>query len=89
MGSRTLSGLQEAVIGLPSAIGTLKEQCEHYILGKTTRVVNKVQLERVTVPLARIHTDFWGPYRVPSLYGSLYFVTFTDEATRKVWAYFS
>jgi hypothetical protein len=89
MGSRTLLGLQEAVTGLLGPIGTLKDRCEHCIMGKTIRVVNRVQPERVTVPLARIHTDFWGPYRVPSLYGNLYFVTFTDEATRKVWTYFS
>jgi hypothetical protein len=51
--------------------------------------VNRESPERVTVPLARLHTDFWGPYSVPSLYGNLYFVSFTDEATRKTWVFFT
>ena len=35
-----------------------------------------------------MHTDVWGPAQVSSLGGSLYYVTFIDDATRKVWIYF-
>ena len=35
-----------------------------------------------------VHTDVWGKAFVPSLGGSLYFVTFIDDANRKVWIYF-
>jgi len=35
-----------------------------------------------------VHTDVWGPAQVSSLGGSWYYVTFIDDATRKVWIYF-
>ena len=38
--------------------------------------------------LELVHTDVWGPAQVSSLGGSLYYVTFIDDATRKVWIYF-
>jgi hypothetical protein len=34
-----------------------------------------------------VHTDVWGPTQVSSLGGSLYYVTFIDDATRKTWVY--
>ncbi|KAL0387501.1 UNVERIFIED_CONTAM: Retrovirus-related Pol polyprotein from transposon TNT 1-94 [Sesamum radiatum] len=35
-----------------------------------------------------VHSDVWGPTREKSLGGSLYYVTFTDDFSRKVWVYF-
>ena len=35
-----------------------------------------------------VHTDVWGPAKVSSFGGSLYFVTFIDDASRKLWVYF-
>ena len=35
-----------------------------------------------------MHIDVWGPAQVSSLGGSHYYVTFIDDATRKVWVYF-
>ena len=37
--------------------------------------------------LELVHTDVWGPTQVSSLGGSHYYVTFIDDATRKVWVY--
>ena len=51
------------------------------------RVVNRKAPERATAPLERVHTDFWGPYSVPSLQGNAYMLTFTDDYTRKSWVY--
>jgi hypothetical protein len=45
--------------------------------------MNKEGPERVIAPITRLYTDFWGLYNVPSLYGSLYFVTFIDKTTWK------
>jgi hypothetical protein len=53
------------------------------------RIVNRKGLEHVIAPLARLYTDFWGPYSVLSLYGSLYFISFIDEATYKTWVFFT
>jgi Integrase core domain/GAG-pre-integrase domain len=85
----SLQRLEAVTIGLQGPVKALKEPCEPCILVKTVRVVNREGPERVITPLARLHTDFWGPYSVPSLYGSLYFVSFIDEATRKTWVFFS
>jgi len=38
--------------------------------------------------LELVHIDVWGKASVPSLGGSLYFVTFIDDSSRKVWVYF-
>ena len=38
--------------------------------------------------LKLVHIDVWGLDQVSSLGGSHYFVTFIDDATRKVWVYF-
>ncbi|RVW67999.1 Retrovirus-related Pol polyprotein from transposon TNT 1-94 [Vitis vinifera] len=38
--------------------------------------------------LKGIKTYVWGPVRVASLGGSMYFVSFIDDYSRKVWAYF-
>ena len=35
-----------------------------------------------------VHSDVWGPTGELSLGGSQYFVTFTDDFSRKVWMYF-
>ena len=35
-----------------------------------------------------VHTDVWGPTQLSSLGISHYYVTFIDDATRKVWVYF-
>jgi len=51
------------------------------------RVVNRKASERATAPLERVHSDFWGPYSVPTLEGNTYMLTFTDDYTRKSWVY--
>ena len=38
-------------------------------------------------PLELIHSDVCGPMPTRSLGGAQYFVTFIDDATRKVWVY--
>ena len=37
--------------------------------------------------LELVQIDVWGPAQVSSLGGSHYYVTFIDDATRKVWVY--
>ncbi|KAG8474588.1 hypothetical protein CXB51_031227 [Gossypium anomalum] len=38
--------------------------------------------------LEYIHSDLWGPSRVPSRGGANYMLTFIDDFSRKVWAFF-
>jgi hypothetical protein len=38
--------------------------------------------------LELVHSDVFGPVSVPSLGGSLYYVSFIDDFSRKTWIYF-
>ena len=38
--------------------------------------------------LELVHTDVWVKAFILSLGGSIYFVTFINDASRKVWVYF-
>ena len=61
--------------------------CEHCQHGKKTRSAHKTNVNSSTKPLDLVHTDVCGPMPTRSLGGALYFVTFIDDATRKVWVY--
>ena len=62
---------------------------ESCMYGKQKRVsFVKTGKEKKSKRLELAHTDVWGPSQVSSLGGSHYYVTFIDDATRKLWAYF-
>lgn len=88
LSSKSLSLAHTAVDGLPGPIGELADPCKECLLNKSTRVINRKASEHAKAPLDRIHSDIWGPYRFPEIHSkSAYFVTFTDDYTRKTWAY--
>ena len=63
--------------------------CEDCIFGKQKRVsFSKDGRELKTEKLEFVHTDVWGPSPVPLLGRSLYYVTFIDDSTGKVWSIF-
>ena len=43
---------------------------------------------RAWAPLEIVHTYLCGPIQTPSLGGSIYFLTFIDDYSRKTWVYF-
>jgi len=43
--------------------------------------------KRASEALQVVHSDMCGPFEVPSLGGSKYFITFIDEFTRMIWLY--
>ena len=62
---------------------------ESFMYGKQKRVsFVKIRKENQKEKLELVHTDVWGPAQVSSLGGSHYYVTFIDDATRKLWVYF-
>ena len=62
--------------------------CEHCIYGKQQRVsFMRGFHERKTHILELVYSDVCGPINVKSLGGASYFVTFIDDASKKVWAY--
>ena len=59
--------------------------CEDRVYGKQKRVsFSTVTKNPKAEKLELVHTDIWGKTSVPSLGGSLYFVTLIDDSSRKV-----
>jgi hypothetical protein len=62
--------------------------CEHCIYGRKQRVsFIRSGHEWKIYLLELICSDVFGPVNIKSLEGALYFITFIDDASRKVWAY--
>jgi hypothetical protein len=61
--------------------------CEHCQYGKEVATLHPTSVSRESSPLDLVHSDICGPMPHQSLGGASYFVTFIDDATRKVWAY--
>ncbi|KAK7580454.1 hypothetical protein V9T40_001083 [Parthenolecanium corni] len=62
--------------------------CEVCIPAKATKKSCPSVCFKNTEPLKLIHTDLMGPITPSSFqFGNKYIITFTDDATRYVWAY--
>ena len=62
--------------------------CENYIYGRQRRVsFLRGGHDRKKNVLELIHSDVFRPVNIKLLGGASYFVTFIDDASRKVWAY--
>ncbi|PNX79017.1 putative copia-type protein, partial [Trifolium pratense] len=86
---RSLSELnsKELVYGVPK-INVKHAICDICIKSKQSRLpFVKEMTKRACVALEVIHSDICGPFEVPSLSGSKYFITFVDEYTRMLWLY--
>jgi transposase InsO family protein len=62
--------------------------CKYCVLGKQCRVRFKPGKHKTEGILDYVHSDVWGPTKEASMGGSRYFVTFTDDFSRKLWVYF-
>jgi len=62
--------------------------CEHCVYGKQSQVKFPSKTMRVNGFLEVVHSDVFGPVSVPSLGGSLYYVSFIDDFSRMTWLYF-
>lgn len=64
------------------------EKCTHCLAGKQHRVSFKSHPpSRKSDLLELVHSDVCGPMKVRSRGGALYFVTFIDDCSRKLWVY--
>ncbi|CAA7027675.1 unnamed protein product [Microthlaspi erraticum] len=61
--------------------------CDVCFRAKQTREVFFDSLNKTTECFSLIHVDVWGPYRVPSSSGAVYFLTIVDDFSRAVWTY--
>lgn len=62
-------------------------ECESCHLGKHHRISFPVSHKRASAPFVLVHSDVWGPTRVPSTFGFRYFVTFIDDFSRVTWLF--
>jgi hypothetical protein len=62
--------------------------CEHFIYGKKIRMRFPSRATRENVIIELVHSDVFGPVTVPSLGGSIYYVSFIDYFSRDTWIYF-
>nr|GEW86692.1 retrotransposon protein, putative, Ty1-copia subclass [Tanacetum cinerariifolium] len=78
--------------GVPGLLGgdvTGKIQfCEACVKGKQYRVTFSTGQHTSKEILEYVHSDLWGPSLVKSQGGCVYFVTFINDYSRKVWVYF-
>ncbi|KAG8482488.1 hypothetical protein CXB51_024221 [Gossypium anomalum] len=61
---------------------------EHCVFGKQKRVRFTRGIYNAKGTLEYIHSDLWGPSRVPSRGGANYMLPFIDDFSIKVWAFF-
>ena len=73
---------------LPGLRNADLEKCSHCMVGKQTRVSFKKHPHfRKFELLELVHSDVYGPLKVKSFSGALYFVTFIDDCSKKIWVY--
>jgi len=60
--------------------------CEDSVYGRVSFSTARKTLKAEKLEL--VHTNVWGKASVPSLEGSLYFIIFIDDSSKKVWVYF-
>ena len=61
--------------------------CDHCLVGKQHKVSFSSRYKKKLEKLELVHFDVCGPMDVETLRGNKYFITFIDDATRKVWIY--
>ena len=60
-------------------------KCDTCELAKSHRIPYLPSVNKSFEPFAIIHSDVWGPAKIPSFSSACYFVTFIDECTRMTW----
>lgn len=62
--------------------------CDTYHLAKRSRLPFPTSTTRAPTILQLLHTDLWGPYRLPSLNNAHYVLTIVDDHSRVTWTFF-
>jgi hypothetical protein len=64
------------------------DHCDYCLFDKQHRVSFSQTSEKKHNVLDLVYSDVCGPFKVESLGDNRYFLTFIDDALRKVWVYF-
>ena len=84
---QALTSLKQMVVGIPKLQSVHEGVCRGCALGKKIKKPFPSSENRSKGILDLICSDVCGPMPVNSLGGSLYYVTFIDEFSRKTWLY--
>jgi hypothetical protein len=84
---QALPSLNQMVLGVPELQPANEGICKGCALGKSVKKPFPSSENRSKEILNLIHSDVCGPMPVKSLGGSLYYVTFIDDFSRKTWMY--
>jgi hypothetical protein len=84
---QSLPFLRKMVEGIPELKCTHEGICKGCALGKNIKKPFPSSNNRSKETLDIIHSDVCGPMPVKSLGGALYYVTFIDDYSRKMWLY--
>ena len=68
-----------------SGLNDREFHCDTCELAKSHRISYSPSLNKSSEPFEVIHSDVWGPAKVPSISRARYFMTFIDECTRMTW----
>ena len=83
-----LRHLRQEVIGVPQVQEEKHNHCKGCALGKNIRKPFPQTEHKSKEPLDIVHSDVCGPMSVHSFSGYSYYVTFTDDYSKKTWIYF-
>ena len=72
---------------IPVAKGNSLDSCDYCLFGKQKKISFSKSFTRKENILDLVHSDVCGPMEVESLSMHQYFVTYIDDASRKVWVY--
>ena len=72
---------------LPDLKSLKLDFCKHCVFVKQCKQRFKTGNHNSKDILDYIHSDLWGPSPIVSYGGALYFLTFIDDYSRKVWVY--
>ena len=64
------------------------ELCKYYVFRKQNKVQFKIATHKTKGILYYVHTNIWGPVQTTSLGDNVYFMSFIDDYSQKVWVYF-
>jgi hypothetical protein len=84
---QALPSLKQMIVGIPELQSVHEGICRGCALGKNIKKPFPSSENRSKKILDMIHSDVCGPMPVKSLGGSLYYVTFIDDFSRKSWMY--
>ncbi|CAL8995150.1 unnamed protein product [Prunus brigantina] len=85
LGHASFGYLQKLFPSLFSGLESSSFTCDICELAKSHRVPFPLRSNQSLIPFSLVHSDVWGPSKIPTPGGARWFVTFIDDCTRMTW----